>query len=148
MQVGRDQNITPSTHFRGKALHINHVAIWTDRLEELVSFYSTYFCAVAGPRYDNKNKGFSSYFLYFASGARLELMSMPGIRPRFRSEAVQDGGLIHLAMSTGSKAAVDALTKRLISEGYTCLESAHHTGDGYYESTVLDPDGNRIEITV
>jgi lactoylglutathione lyase len=22
------------------------------------------------------------------------------------------------------------------------------TGDGYYESVVLDPDGNRIEVTI
>lgn len=129
-------------------MYINHVALWTDKLEELVDFYCTYFHAVAGSRYDNHDKGFSSYFLSFESGARLELMSMPGIRPRFRSELEQDGGFIHLAMSTGSKAAVDALTERLISEGYICLEAAHHTGDGYYESTVLDPDGNRIEITV
>jgi len=26
------------------------------------------------------------------------------------------------------------------------IREAYRTGDGYYESTVLDPDGNRIEI--
>lgn len=129
-------------------MHIAHIALWTEQLETLKEFYVTYFDAVAGARYDNHTNGFSSYFLRFESGADLELMQMPGIRPRFRSHSEQDGGLIHLALSTGSEDAVDRLTAALKVEGYTCLEEAHHTGDGYYESTILDPDGNRIEITI
>ena len=49
---------------------------------------------------------------------------------------------------TGSEAEVDALTTRLRNDGYRILDGPRRTGDGYYESTVLDPDGNRIEITV
>jgi lactoylglutathione lyase len=33
------------------------------------------------------------------------------------------------------------------SEGVAVLDGPRRTGDGYYESVVLDPEGNRIEIT-
>jgi lactoylglutathione lyase len=32
-------------------------------------------------------------------------------------------------------------------EALVVLDKARRTGDGYYESVVLDPEGNRIEIT-
>ena len=43
---------------------------------------------------------------------------------------------------------MDALTDRLRIDGYPVLDGPRTTGDGYYESTALDPDGNRIEITI
>lgn len=57
-------------------------------------------------------------------------------------------GLIHFALSTGSKERVDALTLQLKSDGFEILDGPRITGDGYYESVVLDPDGNRVEITI
>ena len=42
---------------------------------------------------------------------------------------------------------VDQLTSRLRDAGYPVLEGPRRSGDGYYESVVLDPDGNRVEIT-
>jgi lactoylglutathione lyase len=36
----------------------------------------------------------------------------------------------------------------LRQDGYQVVGEPRWTGDGYYESGVLDPDGNRIEITV
>jgi lactoylglutathione lyase len=60
----------------------------------------------------------------------------------------QAQGLIHFAVSLGSEAAVDELTARLAAEGVRVLDGPRRTGDGYYESTVLDPDGNRLELTV
>jgi len=56
-------------------------------------------------------------------------------------------GFTHLAISVGSEPRVDELTNRLRSDGYEVLDGPRRTGDGYYESVVLDPDGNRIEIT-
>jgi lactoylglutathione lyase len=129
-------------------MHIEHAAIWTERLEALKAFYETYFEAQAGPKYTNPAKGFESYFLRFASGARLELMQMPGIPLTRNDPRAQFTGLIHLAFAVGSIEAVDALTARLQADGYAVVDGPRHTGDGYYESAVLDPDGNRIEIMV
>jgi lactoylglutathione lyase len=42
---------------------------------------------------------------------------------------------------------VDALTREIAAAGHPVLDGPRRTGDGYYESVVVDPDGNRIEIT-
>jgi lactoylglutathione lyase len=129
-------------------MQIEHVALWTRDLEGLVRFYQTYFEAEAGPMYTNPAKGFESYFLSFASGARLELMRIPDLAEHPGGEPPQPAGYSHLAFSTGSQAAVDELTARLRADGYRVISGPRTTGDGYYESLVEDPDGNRVEITV
>jgi len=129
-------------------MRIEHVAIWTADLERLKTFYETYFGATAGPLYTNAVRQFRSYFLSFASGARLELMQMPTIPARPGDPGQQFTGLIHFAFAVGSEAGVDALTDRLRHAGYRVLDGPRRTGDGYYESVILDPDGNRIEITI
>jgi len=128
-------------------MHIEHLALWTTHLEELRAFYETYFGAHAGAKYTNAQRQFESYFLTFADGARLELMRVPNLR------AAEDAwppltGYAHFALSVGSVAQVDALTQRLQSEGVAVVDGPRWTGDGYYESCVIDPAGNRIEITV
>jgi lactoylglutathione lyase len=55
-------------------------------------------------------------------------------------------GLAHIAFSVGSKEAVNQLTERLRSDNYTIASEPRTSGDGYYESVVLDPEGNQIEI--
>ena len=129
-------------------MHIAHLAIWANDLENLKTFYENYFEARATAKYSNTQKQFQSYFLTFASGARLELMHRPDIPPMAKQPGQEFVGYAHLAMSVGSEAAVDTLTMRLIHDGYQRLDGPRRTGDGYYESVVLDPEGNRIEITV
>ena len=126
-------------------MHIEHIAIWTHDLERLKAFYETYFEGQAKDKYVNAEKQFESYFLAFASGARLELMQMPTV-PQSHDEG-QALGYAHLAFSVGSEADVDALTAQLREDGYQIVSNPRRTGDGYYESCVLDPDGNRVEIT-
>ncbi|HEX9012869.1 MAG TPA: VOC family protein [Anaerolineaceae bacterium] len=127
-------------------MYIHHIAIWTADLERLKHFYETYFGVSAGPKYANPSKGFESYFLTFASGARIELMHMPGIPTTQNDPITQASGLTHLSISTGSAEAVDELTARLARDGFRVASQPRRTGDGYYESVVLDPDGNRVEI--
>jgi lactoylglutathione lyase len=126
-------------------MKIDHIALWTQNLERSRVFYETYFGGTANDKYSNPSTRFESYFLSFESGTRLELMQMPSIADNIH---VQTIGWIHIAISTGSKLVVDELTERLRADGYSIVGEPRTTGDGYYESVVLDPDGNRVEITV
>jgi len=51
-----------------------------------------------------------------------------------------------VAFSVGGPAAVDRLTEALRAAGHVVQGEPRRTGDGYYESVVLDPDGNVVEI--
>lgn len=127
-------------------MKIEHIAIWTKDLEAMKSFYQTYFNAASNDKYVN-SKGFSSYFLSFNDGARIELMKMDSI-PESKDDIYQQfTGLIHLAFSVGSEEKVNEMTARFREDGFEVLDGPRRTGDGYYESVVLDPEGNRLEIT-
>lgn len=129
-------------------MKIEHVAVWTARLEHMKRFYETYFKARAGKKYINVCNKFSSYFLTFSTGARLEIMSCADVGPPASDATPPFVGLAHFAVSVGSEENVAALTQRLVDDGYLRLDGPRFTGDGYYESVILDPDGNRVEITV
>jgi lactoylglutathione lyase len=126
---------------------LEHIALWVDNLDTLSAFYATAFGAQVGARYVNAAKGFESCFLTFESGARIELMTTSRLSPARHAPGVERMGLTHLAISLGSERAVDELTARLRAQGIAVLDGPRRTGDGYYESVVLDPEGNRIEIT-
>ena len=129
-------------------IRIEHLALWTLDIERLVAFYSKYFNATGGNQYVNAAKGFESRFLSFEGGARLEVMRSSTIEIVKSAPGAQRMGLAHLAVSVGSVEKVDELTDRLRRDGFEAIDGPRRTGDGYYESVVLDPDGNRIEITV
>lgn len=40
-----------------------------------------------------------------------------------------------------------ARTAALRAKGVPVVDGPRRTGDGYFESAVLDPEGNRVEIT-
>ncbi len=127
---------------------IAHIAFWTEELGRLVDFYGKYFGAVAGRKYVNAAKGFESRFLSFEDGARIEIMRSSTVNPVKLAPGAQRMGLAHLAISVGSMQRVEELTERIKKEGFEVVDGPRKTGDGYFESVVLDPDGNRIEITV
>lgn len=128
-------------------MNIEHIAIWVNDLEKMKDFYCHYFGATAGDKYINPKKKFESYFLSFEKGPRLELMKREGIPESLNDIYLQYQGIIHFAITVGDELAVDALTKQLTGDGYELLDGPRRTGDGYYESVVLDPENNRIEIT-
>ena len=129
-------------------MRIEHVALWTGDLERLKAFYEAHFGARANEKYRNPGTGFESYFLTFSSGARLELMHSPAVAHLPGSPGVHPAGYAHLAFSVGSRERVEDLTAELHAAGHTVVGQPRTTGDGYFESVVLDPDGNRVEITV
>ena len=127
-------------------MKIEHVALYVKDLEKAKEFFIRYFNGTANAIYHNKKNGFQSYFITFDDGARMEIMTRPDVdaqekRP-FRS------GFAHLAFSVGSKEEVDRITKLLQNDGYQVTSGPRTTGDGYYESCILDSEGNQIEITV
>jgi lactoylglutathione lyase len=129
----------------GGRMVIEHVAIWTSQLEALTAFYARFFAAHPGPPYRSASRPFESVFLSFPSGARLELMRLPGLGPSAGPDPRV--GLAHLAFSVGGRDAVDRLTAEVGAAGFTVEGRPRVTGDGYYEGVILDPDGNRVEIT-
>lgn len=129
-------------------MHIHHIALWTNRLEEQKDFYVNYFGGTSNERYENPLKGFQSYFVHFEeSGAGIEIMSRKDITENHPMSG-HCIGLAHFSFATGSKEAVLELTERLRSAGYTVASEPRTTGDGYFESLILDADGNQVEITI
>ena len=128
-------------------MKIEHIAFWVNDLEKMKNFYEKYFEGKPNEKYNNPTKNFTSYFLKFESGARLELMNKREITENKNDYSKQNIGIIHLAFSVGSRENVDNLTQKLRLEGFEIAGEPRITGDGYYESVILDPEKNIIEIT-
>jgi lactoylglutathione lyase len=127
-------------------IRIEHVAIWTEDIESLTAFYERYFEGKRNDKYINSQKGFQSYFLVFDDGARLEIMTKP-LLCADRMDQVMIG-YAHIAFSVGNRERVIQLTDRIVNDGFKLISPPRTTGDGYFESAVLDPDGNIVEITI
>ncbi|MBN2484862.1 MAG: VOC family protein [Bacteroidales bacterium] len=105
------------------------------------NFYTETFSAKAGNLYTNPSTGFSSYFLSFGTGARIEIMHKPG-----HNFSPSEN---HFAIAAGSRKNVDKITARLLKQGEATMVSwPRKTGDGYYETIFKDPEGNLFEITI
>jgi lactoylglutathione lyase len=127
-------------------MKIEHLSIWVKDLEAMRVFYENCFGAKAGALYENPKKHFRSYFLSFDDGCRLELMQKPEIPPNAGHPEML--GFTHVAISVGSETKVHEMTEKLRAAGCSVVGEPRWTGDGYYESVVLDPEGNRLEITI
>lgn len=127
-------------------MQIEHVALYVNDLEGAKEFFVRYFGAQANGGYHNEKTGFRSFFLSFPGGARLEIMTRPGLAEG-EKDALQTG-LAHIAFRVGSEEKVRELTGRLRADGYRVLSGPRTTGDGYYESCAAGFEGNQVEITV
>ncbi len=125
---------------------IEHIALQVRDLEAARAFFLRYFQALSNGGYHNPKTGLRTYFLTFGNGARLELMARP--LPEGVPVVPSPLGLIHLAFRLESHAAVDTLTAQLRADGYPVTSEPRVTGDGYYESCVLGPEGVQLELTV
>lgn len=134
---------------------IAHIALYCSNLEGMKTFFETHFQAVAGSRYHNPSRHFSSYFLQFPPlsaqeescqpSCRLELMCQADVQQPRPSSCL---GYAHLALSLGSREAVLAKTKELTDAGYPLLSGPRLTGDGYFESCLQGPENLLLELTV
>lgn len=127
-------------------MKIEHVAMYVKDLEKAKNFFVSYFQAKANDGYHNKNTDFRSYFLSFDDGSRLEIMTRPDISDL--DKPLSRTGFVHIAFSVGSKEKVNQMTEQFKIDGYQVISGPRTTGDGYYESCMLDFEGNQIEITI
>lgn len=125
-------------------MKIAHIALWTNQLEEMKTFYETYLGGRSNDKYINTNKGFESYFISFSDdGVSLEIMQRTDINKRM-DEALL--GFCHLAFWVSNKQALIDKTEQLREQGVKIIGEPRLTGDGFYESVILDIDGNQIEL--
>jgi len=128
-------------------MKIEHLAIWVHDLEIMRSFYLKYFDTSSGEKYVNPKTQFVAYFILFGEGkTRLEIMTRPDIE-LINGKRGFHMGLAHFTISVGGKDKVNELTERLRKDNYIIFSEPRTTGDGYYESVVLDPEGNYLEIS-
>ena len=116
---------------------IEHVAAWVSNLDRARGFYERWFHAASTPEYSSAKREFRSRFLSLDGGPRLELMVSPKEPPRHD----------HIAISVGSRPAVDRLVKEMEVAGIRIVSHPRVTGDGYYEAVIEDSEGNLVEIT-
>lgn len=126
-------------------MRIDHVALYVRDLDGAKDFFVRYFQAVPSEQYHNPKTDFKSYFLSFDGGARLEIMTRPGLHEQNHTH--MRTGFIHLSFSVGNREMVDKFTSQLESDGYEVVSGPRVTGDGYYESQIIGFEGNVIEIT-
>jgi len=135
-----------SDAFPPTVAQIEHIALATSDVECLCDFYQLLGAAALPPSTD-PGTGLRTCVLDFC-GVRLELVERPGRREGAAAEGLAPG-LMHLGFALGSADAVDALSCVLARAGHRVLERPHRAGElGRYESVVLDPDGNRVKLTV
>ena len=60
-------------------MKIEHVAIWAKDIDKVCDFYRKYFNGEVQPLYHNPAKQFTSRFVTFEGGARLEVMHRPDV---------------------------------------------------------------------
>ena len=127
-------------------MKIEHIAMYVKDLEAAKEFFTVYLNGHSNAGYHNKSTDFRSFFITFDDGARLELMTRPGMEDL--AKPLNRTGYAHIAFSVGSRERVAELTERLRADGYTVVSGPRTTGDGYYESCIVAVEGNQIELTV
>ena len=127
-------------------MRIDHAALFCKDLEQMRQFFIDYFDARSNEQYHNPRTGLRTYILSFTEGStRLELMQRPDVQDA--DPSLPAIGYVHLSFAVGSRKGVDLLTRRLAANGYTVTSGPRTTGDGYYESCILGPEGIQIELT-
>jgi lactoylglutathione lyase len=125
---------------------IEHIALATSDVECLRDFYEQ-LGAAASPVLRDPDSGLRSCVLDFC-GVRLELLERRSSAEGATGDA-RTSGLVHLGFALGSADAVDELSRVIAAAGHRVLEPPHRSGElRRYETVVLDPDGNRLKLTV
>ncbi len=122
-------------------MKLHHIAFWTENIEIMEEFYVKHFNGKT--IFSHQDGDFSSKFLRICDGINLELMNRSEIPDSENNEPV---GYSHLSLECESKEEVDRLTDYFKLNGVPLDKDKVQYDDGFYESSVRDPDGNIIEL--
>ena len=129
-------------------VQIEHIALVTGDLDRLCDFYRL-LGPVVSPPVTDADTGLRRCMLDFCS-VRLEVFERQDsgeVAPA--GNQLQPPVLLHLGLVLGSADAVDELSRVVAAAGHRVPEPPHRVDQGgRYESVVLDPDGNRVKLTV
>lgn len=127
---------------------MDHVALVTARLEEMKEFYVRYFGGEARKWVSPDGQGVL-YFIRYENGSMLEMEQNMEADSDKQIEKGSRIGMAHLAFRADSREEVRSLTRRIEQDGHTVVAQPTDYGcEGFYESCVLDPDGNYVEIVI
>lgn len=124
-------------------MKIESITLLVNDLEKMKNFYCKYFYGISSEKYIDSKTRLESYFIDFRIGPRLEILKTEISADNLEQEII---GMTHIAFKLNSKEKVNQLTKLLSINDYTVLGKPRITGDGYYESVILDPEKNRVEL--
>jgi len=122
-------------------MKLHHIAFWTRNIDSLVEFYIKHFEGEVLFRHESGD--FQSVFIKICSSITIEIMTRTNINDGIFEERV---GYSHFSIEVDSKDQVNKLTDYFIENNIPLGKIKEKYDDGFYESSVLDPDGNIIEI--
>lgn len=126
-------------------MKIAYVSIYVNDLEKMKDFFVKYFKATVTDKYENFQTGYTYCYLKFDDGSRISLVSGSNMVERPKQENLK--GLNRFAIAVESKEEVQAITDQIAKDGYQVVNGFRMNGYGEYESRILDPEGNELEIT-
>ncbi|MDE6099158.1 MAG: VOC family protein [Muribaculaceae bacterium] len=123
-------------------MRLSHIGIEAGDIERLRYWYMRYFAMTSSDLYSDAERGVRCYFLRSSDPAAstLEILNYSDRGPAVPATA-------HLAISTGSRQGVDFLIELLRTDGNAIVREPFVAVNGCYMGVVLDPEGNRVEIT-
>lgn len=113
-------------------------------LDKMKDFYTKYFDAKVDDKYENFRTGNQYCFLSFEEGARLLLVSASNIVESKKVDNAAGFSRISIAVDGADK--VQELATQIARDGYQVVSGFRMNGYGEYESRILDPEGNEVEI--
>ena len=122
-------------------MRVHHVAFWTRQIVVLEDFYTRHLGGKVLFRHTIAD--FRCTLMSLDDSVKIELMTRTNLGAADITERV---GYSHLSLEVDSKARVDELTEIFRTAGIPIEKDKEQYDDGFYESSIRDPDGNIIEI--
>ena len=125
---------------------VDNKDLWTNNIEETREYSVKYFKDIFGEKYINENKEIYSYFINSESEDALGMAENIGIKSKTGENYKKECN--HLAIPAGGRERVNLLMKEIRNAVDGIWYRLQELEGEYYESTVLDVEGNLIEVLI